>query len=183
MKRLVLSLLAVAGCGTRVHTGGMGSTAASAPDPAVQLSVHQDFLVGGVAARGLVGDDQSTVAMGLEGVIVPGLLGPVRQPFSPHFALGIHALQWDWSAGDATFGSGSPYAQVGGHMCKGRRGPTMKCVGLSVDSAYHVRFGAENQLWLGGSIVLSRFHDPTDPSAPTRGGSKRKKKKRKKRRR
>ncbi|HCH64821.1 MAG: hypothetical protein CL927_20540 [Deltaproteobacteria bacterium] len=184
MMRSMCLFLGTMACSTRVHTGGMSSTPIGAPDDAVQLSVHEDFMVLGVAGKGLLGPDQGMAALGFEGLLAPAVLGHVRQPFSPHFALGVHALQWDWSAGDRTFGAGSPYAQMGGHLCNGRGSSLVRCIGLSLDASYHLRFEAEDQLWMGASVVLSRFDDPTaSHSRPRRNGGKKKKKRRKKRNR
>lgn len=187
MKRLMSIFLATTACSTRVHTGGVTSTPWHAPDDAVQLSVHEDLLILGVAGKGLVGADQGMAALGIEGSLPPGLLGKPRQPFSPHFALGVHALQWDWSDDTRTFGAGSPYAQMGGNLCDDIGTSLVDCIGLSLDASYHVRFGAEDQLWMGASLVLSRLNDPTASQSPPRrtGGKKkrRKKKKNKNRRR
>jgi hypothetical protein len=184
MKRLMCIFLATTACSTRVHTGGMTSTPLHAPDDALQLSVHEDFLILGVAGKGLVGADQGMAALGIESSIPPGLLGKSRQPFSPHFSLGVHALQWDWSDGTRTFGAGSPYAQMGGHLCDDIGTSLVQCIGLSLDASYHLRFGAEDQLWMGASIVLSRFDDPTaSHSAPRKRRGKKKRKKNKKNRR
>ena len=185
MKRLMFFILGTMACSTRVHTGGMTSTPIGAPDDALQLSVHESVAVVGVAGKGLFGPDQGMAALGIEGVLPPAMLGNQRQPFSPHFALGVHALQLDWSDGVRTFGAGSPYAQMGGHVCKDRGSPLITCFGLSLDASYHLRFGADDQLWMGASLVLSRFDDFGAGSASTkrRGGKKRRKKKKKNRRR
>jgi len=182
--RLILVLLGSTACSTRVHMGGMGSTGASAPDESAQLSIHRDLLVAGVAARGMAGPDQSTLAMGVEAAFPPGAIGSSKQPFSPHVALGVHALQLDWNGGNKTFGAGSPYAQVGGNICRNPgydNDPT--CIGLSFDAAYHLRFGTDNQVWLGGSLVLSQVVGNSHRSGPQKKRSKKKKKKRKNRRR
>jgi len=169
MRTLCLVLILMTACATRVHTGAVGSTTDSAPGPAAQLSVHQDILLFGVAGRSMLGSEHSSAALGVELAAPPGLLGARRQPFSPHASLGVHALQWDWSDGDRTFGAGSPYAQLGGSLCRGRRGGDVaQCIGLSFDTAYHLRFGNDSQLWMGGSVVLSRMHDPTHPNARPR---------------
>lgn len=185
MWRAIFIVLGTVACSTRVHTGAMTSTPFAAPDEAVQLSLHESFVVAGVAGRGLFGPDQGMAALGLEALMPPGILGPNKQPLSPHFALGVHALQLDWSSGTRTFGAGSPYAQIGGHACRNRKYPPITCVGVSLDMAYHLRFGADDQLWTGASLVLSRFDDPTSHRASTRrrGGTKKRRRKGKKRRR
>jgi hypothetical protein len=182
MTRLMFLILGTMACSTRVHTGGMTSTPIGAPDDALQLSVHESLVIVGVAGKGLVGPDQGMAALGIEGVLPPAVAGDEGQPFSPHFALGVHALQWDWSDGVRTFGAGSPYAQMGGHVCKDRGSPLVTCIGLSLDASYHLRFGAEDQLWMGASLVLSRFDDfsPGTSSTKRKGGKKGRKKKKKK---
>ena len=185
MWRAVCIGLGTVACSTRVHTGAMTSTPFAAPDEAVQLSIHEGFAIAGVAGRGLFGPDQGMAALGIEGLLAPGVLGPGKQPLSPHFALGVHAVQWDWSEGTRTFGAGSPYAQMGGHACRDRHSQLMTCVGVSLDMAYHLRFGADDQLWMGASLVLSRFDDLTSNVAPAKrkGGKKKRRRKGKKRRR
>lgn len=156
-------LLSMVACLTRVHTGVVASPTDSAPEPAVQVSVHQDLVLVGVAARSMVGSEHAAAALGFETILPPGVIGDQQSAFSPHAALGMHVAQWDWRQEAHTFGAGSPYAQLGIYRCHQRRHVDEAfCFGLSGDAAYHVRFGAENEVWWGGSFSFTRLYDPLE---------------------
>ncbi len=80
--------------------------------------------------------------------------GKHRYSLSPSASLGVHALQLDWTDVGTTFGAGSPYADLGGHVCKWDGG-AVHCVGLSLEAAHHLRFGQDAQTWIGVSLVWS----------------------------
>lgn len=80
--------------------------------------------------------------------------GRHRYSLSPSASLGVHALQLDWTDVGTTVGAGSPYADLGGHVCKWDRG-AVNCLGLSLEAAHHVRFGQDAQTWIGASLVWS----------------------------
>ncbi len=73
---------------------------------------------------------------------------------SPSASLGVHVLQLDWTGVGTTFGVGSPYADLGGHVCKWDGG-AVNCLGVSLEAAHHVRFGQDAQTWVGASLVWS----------------------------
>ena len=180
-----LAIALLTGCSTRAHLGAVQSTTPRAPTDAVQLSVHENFLVFGLAAQGHLAGDYGSLALSPEVALTPGLLGPQRQPFSPHIAVGVAALQLDWQDRARTFGAGSPFAQTGVSVCSGRQSTDlMHCIGLSLDATHHVRFEADNETYVGLSVVASRWVDPTAPSShqrPKRKGQKKKRKRGKRR--
>jgi hypothetical protein len=102
---ILLSMLA---CLTRVHTGVVASPTDSAPEPAVQVSVHQDFVLVGVAARSMVGAEHAAAAMGIETILPPGIIRSEHHMLSPQATIGVHVVQWDWRQDTHTFGAGSP---------------------------------------------------------------------------
>jgi len=158
---LLLAFLLPA-CATRGHVGLARNTSTPDSEDILQVAVHEDFALLGVAARGQTGRDYASFAFGPEVAFPPGVLGPQPQPFSPHLALGVHALQYDWQDNTRTFGAGSPFAQAGMHVCRGRDGSDLiDCIGLSVDAAHHIRFHADNETFVGLSLVVSRWDDPT----------------------
>ena len=174
LQRALGAMLAIllSGCGARVHTGAASAPLEPELGPAAQVGLHGTFSVVGLSLRGLAAPELGNVAMGFEvgmppgGQYLPGISPKKRKrrkkpfyAFSPSAALGVHALQLDWTGGDTTFGAGSPYAQLGGHLCKARP-HTDHCVGLTLEATQMVRFGADNQTWVGASLVFGTLSVP-----------------------
>jgi len=139
----------------------------------VQLGLHATTVdIFGVSVRGLASPDMALLGTGIEVGFVPGMTEfPSKRSrkkkrrkkaspyyFSPSTALGVHAVQLDWSAEDLSFGAGSPYVQLGGNLCRSRRREE-RCVGLSFEGSHFVRFGADNQTWLGASVVFGTYNE------------------------
>ena len=170
---LLLAAAWLWGCGARIHTGAVAPVADEAP-PSVLLGLHAtSFYLAGVSVRGMASPEMGMMATGLEVALPAGQrsmrLTPKpnkkkrrrkRSPyfFTPSAAAGIHAAQLDWTAGSATFGAGSPYAQLGGGVCRRKRSDD-RCVTLNLEGSHLVRFEEENQTWLGASVAITWFND------------------------
>ena len=172
LRAYMLVTAVLVGCGARVHTGAATSPVDPELGPAAQLGLHGTYGVVGMSLRGLAAPELGNVAMGIEFGTPPGdrhlpQVSPKKRKrskkpfhaFSPNAALGVHVIQLDWTGGDTTLGAGSPYLQVGGNLCRVHREGD-DCVGLTLEGSHLVRFGAENQTWVGASLVVSTLFGP-----------------------
>ena len=165
------SLVVLMGCGSRIHGGFTAPLSDPSVAPAVQGGLHASTLfLAGASLRGFASADMVTMATGLEVGFPAGfevLNNPYaskgrgrkrggRRFFTPHAVAGFHALQLEF-ADDASFAAGSPYLQLGGSVCRSPSAP--RCIGLTLDGTYMVRFHDDNQSWLGVSVIFSRFWD------------------------
>lgn len=146
------------GCAGRIHAGYVKSVTREGSDAGLQGSVHANLFGLGGAARGKIGPNLFSLAVGPE--LGLQALPEFNGPISPSFSGGIHLLQLDVAQKQFSFGMGSPFMMLGINVCDLERRQNQPdeiwCLSVNGNMDHHIRFGHENETFLGVSLGLTR---------------------------